>query len=71
MSGGWTGLMIQCLLECLGDSVSGCEGRGHGSYGTLVVEMIEALKACLLGACRNVAFNWGRKESQRWDPNIL
>ena len=46
----------------------------------MVVEMIEALKACLLGACRNVAFNWGRKESQRWvdqaeeimwDPNIL
>lgn len=60
--------------------MSGCEGGGHGSYGTLMVEMIDALKACLLGACRNVAFNWGRNESQRWvdraerigwDPNIL
>lgn len=60
--------------------MSGCEGRGHGSYGTLVVEMKDALKACLLGVCRNIAFNCGRNESQRWvdraerirwDPNIL
>lgn len=42
--------------------------------------MIDTLKACLLGACRNVAFNCGRNENQRWvdqaerirwDPNIL
>lgn len=37
--------------------MSGYEGRGHGSYGTSVVEMIEALKACLLGARRNAVFN--------------